>query len=83
MLERKRFGTSEKVIAETEASFESKDESLYKKGIDKLEKLWNECLHLKETMLINEVEFLEKNVFFLVRPGTYWVKMNRHTTFVG
>ena len=30
-------------------------------------------LNLKETMLMNKVEFLEKTVFFLVRPETYWV----------
>ena len=28
-------------------------------------------LRLEETMLINRVEFLEKTVFFLVRPETY------------
>ena len=28
-------------------------------------------LQLKETVLINKVEFLEKAVFFLVRPETY------------
>ena len=32
----KRFGSNEEVIAETEAYFESKDESFYKKGIKKL-----------------------------------------------
>ena len=29
-------------------------------------------LLLKETMLMNKVEFYQKNVFFLVSPGTYW-----------
>ena len=28
-------------------------------------------LRLKETMLMNKVEFLKKAVFFLVRPETY------------
>ena len=28
-------------------------------------------LLLKETMLMNKVEFCQKNVFFLVIPGTY------------
>ena len=28
---------------------------------------------LKETLLMNKIEFLEKTVFFLVRPETYWV----------
>ena len=27
-------------------------------------------LRLKESMLMNKVEFLEKNIFFLVRPET-------------
>ena len=30
-------------------------------------------LRLKETMFMNKVEFLEKTVFSLVRPQTYWV----------
>ena len=38
MLQGKRFGSNEEVIAETEAYFESKDESFYKKAIEKLEK---------------------------------------------
>ena len=28
-------------------------------------------LRLKETMLMNKVEFLDKTVFLLVRPETY------------
>ena len=47
MLQGKRFGSNEEVIAETEAYFESKDESFYKKGIEKLEKRWNECITLE------------------------------------
>ena len=43
MLQGKRFASNEEVIAETEAYFESKDKSFYKKGIKKLEKRWNEC----------------------------------------
>ena len=38
MLQWKKFGSNEEVIAETEAYFESKDESFYKKDIEKLEK---------------------------------------------
>ena len=71
MLQRKRFGSNEEEIAETEAYFEMKDESFYKKGIKKLEKRRNECITLKETMLMNEVKFLGKTVFLLVRPETY------------
>ena len=41
-----RFDSNEEMIAETEAYFESKDESLYKRGIEKLEKRWNECTRI-------------------------------------
>ena len=37
MLQGKRFGSNEEVIAEIEVYFESRDESFYKKGIEKLE----------------------------------------------
>ena len=35
------------MIAETEAYFERKDELFYKKGIEKLEKRWNEYITLE------------------------------------
>ena len=47
MLQVKRFGSNEEVLAKTVAYFESKDESFYKKGIEKLEKCWNECITLE------------------------------------
>ena len=47
MLQGKRFGSNEEVIAKTEVYFESKDESFYKKGIEKLEKRWNEYITLE------------------------------------
>ena len=47
MLQGKRFGSNEELIAETEAYFESKDESFYKKGIEKLDKLWNKFITLE------------------------------------
>ena len=47
MLRGNRFGSNEEVIAETEAYFESRDESFYKKGIEKLEKRWNEFITLE------------------------------------
>ena len=47
ILQGKRFGSNEEVIAETEAYFESKDKSSCKKGIENLEKHWNECVTLK------------------------------------
>ena len=48
MLQGKRFGFNEEVIAETEAFLESKDKSFYKKGIEKVEKRWNKCIILEE-----------------------------------
>ena len=47
MLQGKRFGSNEEEIAEIKAHFESKDESFYKKGIEKLEKRWDECITLE------------------------------------
>ena len=38
MLKRKRFSSNEEVILETEAYFEAKDKSFFKKGIELLEK---------------------------------------------
>ena len=51
----KRFGSNEKVISETEAYFEAKDKSFYKK-----------CITQEDF-----VEFCQKVVVLLVRPGTY------------
>ena len=39
--------SNEEEIAETEVFFESKDKSFYQKGIETLEKHWNECIALK------------------------------------
>lgn len=47
MFQRKKFGSNEEAIAETEACFESKDKSFYKKGNEKLEECWNECITLE------------------------------------
>lgn len=47
MLQGKRFGSNEEVIAASEAYFESKDKSFYKHGIEKLEKRWNDCITLE------------------------------------
>ena len=47
MLQGKRIDSNEEVIAKTEAYFESKDESFCKKGMNKLEKRWNECITLE------------------------------------
>ena len=47
MLQRKRFVSNKEVIAKTEAYFEAKDKSFYRKGIEILEKRWNECITLE------------------------------------
>ena len=47
MLQGKRFGSNEEVLLETEAFFEAKDKSSYKKGIKMLEKCWNQCITLE------------------------------------
>ena len=47
MLQGKRFGSNEEVIAKTEAYFENKYKLFYKKGIAKLEKRWNEYITLE------------------------------------
>ena len=44
----KRFDSNKEVIAETDACFEAKDKSFYKKGIEILEKRWNEFITLEE-----------------------------------
>ena len=47
MLQGKRFGSSEEVISENKAYFEAKDKLFYKKGIELLEKHWNQCITLE------------------------------------
>ena len=42
MLQGKRFGSNEDMILETEAYFEVKDKSFYKKGIELFENYWNQ-----------------------------------------
>ena len=46
-LQGKRFGSNEEVISETEGYFEAKDKSFYKKGIELIEKCWNQCITLE------------------------------------
>ena len=53
MIQRKIFGSNEKVISETEAYFEAKDKSFNKKGIGLLEKRWNQCI-IQEGYYIDE-----------------------------
>ena len=45
MLQRKRSGSNEEVIEKTEVYFEAN--LFYKKGIELLEKHWNQCITLK------------------------------------
>ena len=47
MLQRKRFGSIEEVISETEVYFEAKDRLFYQKSIELLEKHWNQCISLE------------------------------------
>ena len=39
---------NEEVISETKVYFEAKDKSFYKRGIELLEKHWNQCITLKK-----------------------------------
>ena len=72
MLQGKRFGSNEEVIAETEAYCILRAKTNHS---TKASKSWRSVginvIRLKETMLMNEVKFFEKTVFFLVRPETY------------
>lgn len=47
MLQGQRFGSDDEIIAATEAYFEAKDKSFYKKGIESLEKRWNDCIAIE------------------------------------
>ena len=47
MLAGKRYDSNEEVISATEAYFESKDNSFYKTGIEKLERRWTDCIALE------------------------------------
>ena len=47
MLLGKRCGSNEEVISETEAYFEAKNKSFYKRDIKLLEKYWNQCITLE------------------------------------
>ena len=47
ILQGKRFGSIEEVISETEAYFQAKDKSFYKKEIELLEKCCIQCITLE------------------------------------
>ena len=65
MLQGKRFDSNEEVIAETEVYFESKDESFYKKGIEKLKKCWNDCIMFEGNYVDKLSRISRKNCVFL------------------
>ncbi len=60
MLQGKRFGSNEEVIAATKAYFEE-DKSFYKRSIEKLEIVGMIVSYLKVIMLMNKNEFCEAN----------------------
>ena len=47
MLQGKRFNSNEEVISETKVYFKAKDKPFYKKGVELLEKHWNQCIILE------------------------------------
>ena len=64
MLQGKRFGSYEEVIAKTEAYFEAKDKSFYKKGIKLLDKHWNQCITLEGDYVDESSNFASKLLFY-------------------
>ena len=73
MPQRKRFGSNEEVISETETYFQTKDNSFSKKRHRIVREALESVYHWKETMLMNKVEFCLNVVVLLLRPETYWV----------
>ena len=57
------------MIAETEAYFEGKDESFYKKGIENLEKRQNEYNTLEGNYVDKKSRISRKNCVFLSQTG--------------
>ena len=51
-LQGKRFYSKEEVITETNAYFEAKDKSFYKKGIEMVEKRWTDCVAFEGDYLV-------------------------------
>ena len=63
IIHRKRFGSNDEVILETEAYFEAKDKLFYKKGIELLEKRWNQCITLEGDYVDEQNQILPKSCF--------------------
>ena len=60
MLQRKKFGSNVKVIAETE--------SFYKKGIEMLKRCWNECITFEEDYVYEWSRILPKSRCCISHP---------------
>ena len=70
MLQRKRLSSNEEVILETEAYFEAKDKSFYKKGIKLLEKCWNQCITQEGDYCDGKLTKIPKRDFIFARVKT-------------
>ena len=75
----KRFGTNEEVIAETDEYLQTIYKSFFKKGVEKLENRWNNCIaFMKETfMLMKKIEIYGK---LISRCVIYLIYVNRDFT---
>ena len=56
------------MVPETEAHFEAKDKSFYKKGIEILEKHWNECINIEEDYVDEWSRIWTKSCCFISHP---------------
>ena len=61
ILQGKRFGSNEEVIAEAKAYFEAKDKLFYKKSIEMSENHWNECFILERNYVDEWSRILPKS----------------------
>ena len=65
MIHGKRFGSNEEVISETETCFEAKDKLFNKKGIELLEKHWNQCVMFEGDNVDERSQILPKRCCFI------------------
>ena len=68
MLQGKRFGSNEEVIDENETYLAAKDKLFFKKGIEMLEKRWNECITLKGDYVNKWSRIWPKSCCFISHP---------------
>ena len=79
-LQGKRFGSNEEVVAETEAYFESNDESFSKKSLNSFKSVVMNVLLLKKTMLrlrknaIESIAFLSK-IMYITDSNQYAIEL--------